>query len=318
MSLKLSEETLKMSEIKKPEALTSGPGFGPAKTCVNGITLILADHPNLDKRGFVSQRFIKYIPGDEATWLRENYPFAFLLLSLVAERAGRTSNTPDGRQVCEAYIGDWKSIGATRQQYRTALKVLCDKQILQIIETNRTRKKSTNGTTTEGTKVRLLKLDIWDINIEMHNHPNNHCPTTAQPLPNHDKEYKNDKNDKKKKIFLSDSVEIGLAELLFKKIALFLDNPKIPDFQKWAVEVDYMIRIDKRDPEDIRKMIEWLHSAGPIFWRKNVLSTAKLREKWDRLKAELKAPTTFGKPKVDRSQRKEDGSLSNPHHADLF
>ena len=113
-----------------------------------------------------NERFIKYIPSEAASWLRSKYPFAFLLLNLIAERARRLPNDPSGLEIGEAYIGDYESIGCTRQQYRTALHVLIHRKYLTICETCRTRKKSTTGPTTVGTKVKLLNSDIWDMNLE--------------------------------------------------------------------------------------------------------------------------------------------------------
>jgi hypothetical protein len=38
-----------------------------------------------------------------------------------------------------------------------------------------------------------------------------------------------------------------------------LNNPKVkePNFTSWAKHIDLMIRIDKRTPEEIEKMIIW-------------------------------------------------------------
>src|SRR5574338_783773 len=146
----------------------------------------------------MTDRFIKFIPSEKASYLRSNYPFAFLLLQLVAERARRTLNDPSGLQIGEAYIGDHKSFGATRQQYRTALKHLVDKQFLQIIENCRTRKKSTTGSTTIGTKVKLIDNTIWDINLDYEKVESTTGSTTAQPPTNHrPTTNKKDKKDKK-------------------------------------------------------------------------------------------------------------------------
>ncbi len=133
----------------------------------------------------MSKRFLKYIPSEKSSHLRSTYPFAFLLLQLVAERARRTPNDPSGLDVGEAYIGDHKSFGATRQQYRTALKHLVDKQFLEIIENCRNRKKSTTGITTVGTKVKLIDNSIWDINCDYEKTESTTESTTAQPPPNH-------------------------------------------------------------------------------------------------------------------------------------
>ena len=92
---------------------------------------------------------------------------------------------------------------------------------------------------------------------------------------------KESKVKKRIKDYSSDSEEIRLAEFLFSKILEKSDKFKKPNFQAWAKSVDLMIRVDKRSPEDIQSLIEWCQ--GDPFWSKNILSTAKLREKFDQL-----------------------------------
>lgn len=153
-------------------------------------TPILSDAPNLYKlsSGGVSERFIKLNECEATYWLMANHPVAYLLLNLIALRAQRKSNHPSGLCVGEAFTGDYESIGSTRQQYRTALEVLTRLKYIAIVETCRTRKKSTTGTATKGTKVKLLSSEIWDINLETCNHRINHRPTTDQPPTNHEQE----------------------------------------------------------------------------------------------------------------------------------
>jgi hypothetical protein len=51
---------------------------------------------------------------------------------------------------------------------------------------------------------------------------------------------------------------------------------------RWARDIDLAIRIDKRSPDALMRVIDWAHktSAG-AFWRPNLLSGTKLREKFD-------------------------------------
>jgi hypothetical protein len=62
------------------------------------------------------------------------------------------------------------------------------------------------------------------------------------------------------------------------------NNPeaKEPNFQTWANEIRKMINIDKRKPEQIKNMIVWCQNDS--FWKGNILSTKKLRDKYDQLK----------------------------------
>ncbi len=94
-----------------------------------------------------------------------------------------------------------------------------------------------------------------------------------------------------KKIFSSDSDPYLLARFLEKNIAE--NNPKFPQSesqrQRWAKDFDLMIRRDKIDADDIAEVIEWCQKDS--FWRSNILSGKKLREKYQQLK--MKMNSTF-------------------------
>lgn len=154
----------------------------------------------------MSKGFVKLSRSSETEWLLRK-PFAFALLSLVALRAQRISNHPSGLKSGEALIGDHKSIGATRGQYRGALAFLVENKLIEIIETCRSRKnanqsltkthqKSTTKLTTVGTKVKILGSMVCDINVEVNNHRENHRLTTDEPPPNHEQEVKKERSKK--------------------------------------------------------------------------------------------------------------------------
>ncbi len=136
----------------------------------------------------MSQRFIKFIPGPEAEWLISNKPNAFLLLTIIAQRARRMNGNPDGLTIGQAHIGDWKACGLTEQEYRTAKEILLSRKYIKIVETCRTRKKSTTGTTTKGTLVQLICNTIYDINIICDNDRINDRATTDQRPTNDEQE----------------------------------------------------------------------------------------------------------------------------------
>lgn len=92
------------------------------------------------------------------------------------------------------------------------------------------------------------------------------------------------KNKEKKNIlpFKDGSPEMSLTLELI--LLMQKNNPdvKIPkDLDRWAVEIDRMIRLDRRNVDDIRKVIHF--SQTDPFWQSNILSTKKLREKFDTL-----------------------------------
>ena len=127
-------------------------------------------------------------------------------------------------------------MGLTRQEYRTALNVLIVKGILEKIENCRNRKKSTTGSTTIGTLVKLCNSDIYDINFEEANHRPHHRPTTDQPPTNHEQERIRKKKKEEEqppptppseKIRFRENVQLTQAEhatLLAKHGQAFLDQ----------------------------------------------------------------------------------------------
>lgn len=100
--------------------------------------------------------------------------------------------------------------------------------------------------------------------------------------------------------FSSDSVEVGLAEKLCSLIRNRNPGFKKPNIQKWASEVDKMIRLDKRSPEEIGSVIAWCQADE--FWQNNILSTSKLRKQYDQLVMKAKKQKTV--PTVDERKRK--------------
>lgn len=95
--------------------------------------------------------------------------------------------------------------------------------------------------------------------------------TTINPNP----------NPNPKKNFLSDSTEYRLSELLFKDIRKNNPDHTEPNLQTWSGHIDKLLRIDKKSPEDVTKVIKWVQSDS--FEQTNVLSTEKLRKRYDQL-----------------------------------
>ena len=99
-----------------------------------------------------------------------------------------------------------------------------------------------------------------------------------------------DDNDvKKKKIFEADSDPYLLAKFLEKCITE--NNPKFPQNesqrQRWAKDFDLMIRRDKIDADDIAEVIDWCQNDS--FWRSNILSGKKVREKYQQLRMRIES-----------------------------
>ena len=98
-----------------------------------------------------------------------------------------------------------------------------------------------------------------------------------------------DKTCEEKKIFEPDSDPYLLARFLEKCIAE--NNPKFPQNesqrQRWAKDFDLMIRRDKIDADDIAEVIDWCQNDS--FWRSNILSGKKVREKYQQLRMRIES-----------------------------
>ncbi len=120
------------------------------------------------------------------------------------------------------------------------------------------------------------------------------CPTSV-PLVSTNKNNKNEKNDKKKrKVFSFDSIEYELSKLLLSEIRkndenFLAINPaaEAPSLQRWTFQIDRLVRLDHRPPEEIRQVIVFAQTSS--FWRSNILSAQKLREKYTTLRLQMKS-----------------------------
>lgn len=124
-------------------------------------------------------------------------PNAFFLLSQIANTARRTAGGPDGLLVGQCHLKHWKKYDLTEQEYRTAKKILVERGHILILETNRTRQKSTTGSTTVSTLVQLISLTVYDINSEDGNDRINDRSTTDQRLNNDKQEGRRKKKNEK-------------------------------------------------------------------------------------------------------------------------
>lgn len=91
----------------------------------------------------------------------------------------------------------------------------------------------------------------------------------------------NIKRNIKKNLFIENSKEMNLSKLLFSLMQINNPKAKQPNFQNWSKEFDYILRIDKKNIEEVERVIKWCQHDS--FWKSNILSPKKLREKYDQL-----------------------------------
>ena len=181
----------------------------------------------------------------------------------------------------------------TQRQIRTVVKSCRDKNIIYVARFNREKYDKTLWYTLAQNIVEILNTET---------NKSNPSDKNVQPIPDSkpdNREYINkfiyslvedseNKEKSKKKIFESNSDAYALARYLEKCIAE--NEPKFPQSEKqrqrWAKDFDLMLRIDKIDADDIAAVIEW--SQNDNFWRSNILSGKKVREKYQQLVMKMK------------------------------
>ena len=97
---------------------------------------------------------------------------------------------------------------------------------------------------------------------------------------------------KKSKALVAGSYEV--AQFLYDSIKSWFPSyyAKGQWRDRWAKDIDKLIRIDKQNPDHIKavilKMSKTPEQASGFSWRKNILSGKKLRDKFPKLKMQFK------------------------------
>ncbi|MCK9344431.1 MAG: hypothetical protein M0P33_11035 [Massilibacteroides sp.] len=113
-----------------------------------------------------------------------------------------------------------------------------------------------------------------------------------------EKKRKEDKN-----VTSSDPEAIRLASLLLERSRVY--DPKIAigrdkqTINNWAKDIERLIRLDKRTPQEVEDVIMWCKSNGN-FWIPNILSGKKLREKFPTLFSQMQTRGGKGQRTLNR------------------
>jgi hypothetical protein len=211
------------------------------------------------------------------------------------KRGQLRSSIPEIMEACSWYVG-YRKVTPTKDQ------------IYQIIEWLRKPREGSDGkamettmiTTTKATQGMLINIDSYSFYQDPKNYESNSVSIAeAEAAATREQQESNninnnEKNDKKKiksttekNKFSKDSIEFILSMELFSLIKNNNPGAKEPNLQTWAKNIDLMLRLDNRTAEGIRQMI--IFSQNNDFWKGNILSTLKLREKYDQLYIQSKS-----------------------------
>jgi len=92
----------------------------------------------------------------------------------------------------------------------------------------------------------------------------------------------------KTRITVENPEAVRLANLLAEWVAKNTDGrARKPNIEKWASDIEKMLRIDGHSVEEVEYVLNWCQQDK--FWCTNILSAAKLREKYSMLYVRIKA-----------------------------
>jgi hypothetical protein len=171
-------------------------------------------------------------------------------------------------------------------------------------------------------KFSIVSIDNWGLYQQDNGKEgpdNDHQKTNKRPSNDHqmttNKNVKNDKNVKNEDIKdipdKSQACDYELSELLYQLMLENNDKAKKPNFKAWADSIRLMREKDKYTVEQIEKLIKW--SQANDFWKGNILSAKKLREKAGTLRIQRNAE--LDKKRTGKGQRT--GSMFQPSEATL-
>lgn len=129
------------------------------------------------------------------------------------------------------------------------------------------------------------KKDNLEQNLE---HSGNSEGTLGEHSGNNNKNVKNvnKKPSSPKQVYDEQSIPYRTANYLYTNILKFKPDLKQPNLQIWSDDMRKLIELDKRNPKEIGKVIEWVTTND--FWQSNILSAKKLRDNWDTVTAKMK------------------------------
>ncbi len=178
-------------------------------------------------------------------------------------------------------------------------------------------------------------VDIWDLNFKIFYTGALYAPYGAKNdikdkiggaqdapygAPNAPKEEPLEEEPKKESLCpkskISDEAK-DLSNIFLKNITEEKPDFKVPrNLYSWSECFDKMIRLDGRDVDKIIAVIEWV--THDSFWKANILSPSKLREKFDQLELKMSSPTNPGNDPEKNKSMSEKFAKQNSNRSKEF
>lgn len=238
----------------------------------------------------MSERFLKFIPSEEAIQFAIKYKNAFVLLLIIANQARRTEGASDGLKMGQCHIGNHKNYGMSEKEYRYAKEILIKNGLIKIVLTSRTRKKAknienpifgsnganagANEPTTTATLVELCNSAVWDINYDIYKHSK--CERKGERKGESRANEGRTKGDKQERLRMIKNDKKDHPSIPSKKSDRLIDDFS---FEKEKIqvcdqvfmtqeEIDACVKI-KGDLDNVKKAVEYILSSPR---RKNTIT----------------------------------------------
>lgn len=234
--------------------------------------------------------FIKYIrDSDKASWLRSNYPNAYLLLSVIAESARRHPDILDGLEIGDVIVSELttpKKAGISKKAYRNAIDKL---EELKFIETvwnpkNTKQQKRAIKRAIKSKVVCLIDSDIWDINPTPKGDQKGDQRANKGRLTKNVKECKEEESKILKKE--RSPLAIALLDEFYKSLLVALPSFNQSKLKKTDAQISAMERLlPVHGEEKVRQVFIYAHTSS--FWKAHVHTAVYLEKKFETLMAQI-------------------------------
>ena len=187
-------------------------------------------------------------------------------------------------------------LNMSEQVVRTQLKILEKLNVISVKSTNKFSIITViNWGVYQCQEENLTNKQPTDNQQRTNNEPTDNQQITTNNKVKKDNKEKKDNKKENKELFVAtkvatpkfenNSVEILTSKYLATKILKLNSNAKVPktdaELQKWAKHVDLILRVDERPLSDLKEVLKF--ATTDTFWQSNILSTKKLRDKYDQL-----------------------------------
>jgi len=147
-------------------------------------------------------------------------------------------------------------------------------------------------------KYSVVSIVKWCEYQESEQQVNNKRTTDEQQM-NTNKNGKNGKNDKKKdspkQVYDENSLYYKMADYFYRLILKNNPEHKEPNLQAWADDCRKIVELDKRNKDQVRRVMEWVHNDD--FEQRVVLSPSKLRKRYDDIYTKVLTENKKNKPR---------------------